>query len=212
MIVALYGLLGDRVPAIMWVHQWSTWVFKGDLPVHEFPSLQAYLDEFPYQVEVTADCVVVTDPGFGNGAITWTLRSYTLSDGTPLVTLIELDEHVESSECNIWIGQYHEGHWLDLTDFVLPGISRADFFGKDIPPTVLEDYELAALKYTVPRVGDELYIHAVPNVAFECRDGKVMHEDVTPELGYAICQAWASFRSAPYVCRFDPVAGKFVLQ
>jgi hypothetical protein len=210
--VALYGLLGDKVPAILWVSHWATWVCKGDIDPGAFPSLQAYLDEFPYQVEVMDDCVTVTDPGFGHGPISWMFRQFALADGNVLAVLTETDTHHNGTESKIWIGQYHENDWLELTDFVLPSISRADFFGAGADPAVLEDYELVALNYELPGNGNELHIHAMPNGAFACVDGKVMHEDLSPEQEAAICAAWDSFKPEPIICAFNAAAGKFVVR
>jgi hypothetical protein len=177
-----------------------------------FPSLQAYLDEFPYEVEVTDDYVKVTDPGFGNGPISWMLRQFDLSDGNTLAVLTETDTHHNGTESKIWIGQYHENDWLDLTDFVLPSISRVDFFSVGADPAVLEDYELVALHYELPQHGNALYIHAMPNSAFACIDGKVMQEDLNPDQEAAICAAWARFKPLPITCQFDPSAGKFIVK
>lgn len=210
-ITALHHLLGDRVPSITWVPAWKTWVYKGDIPPQRFPSLHAYLDEFPFQVEVAEDYVVVTDPGFGNGAIEWMVRAFRLADGSMMAAVTETDTHGDGSECRLWMGQYFDNGWLDLTDFALPTMRRGDFFDHRADPRILEDYELVGLHYALPRSGNEMHIHPVPNAAFVCVDGKVVQDDLTEADAALICEAWAGFNPQPLSCIFDATSGRFLL-
>ncbi|HEX2900480.1 MAG TPA: hypothetical protein VHS96_12235, partial [Bacteroidia bacterium] len=163
-------------------------------------------------VEVTENLVVVTDPGFGNGAMEWVMRGFQLADGNWIVALTETDANQESSECKLWIGQPFEDDWLDLTDTALPSISRRDFFDDRADLRVLEEYELVSLQYILARNGNELAVQAKPNIAFECQGGKLALEDLPSEDATLICQAWDSFLPQPIICNFDSVKGVFVLQ
>ncbi len=211
-ITALYGLLDDQAPAIVWAEKWAKWVYKGDIPLSQFESLEAYLEEFPYEVEVTEEVVIVTDPGFGNGAIQWMFRGFKQDNGQWIAALTETDAHHESSECKLWIGQWQDGEWLDLTDFALPAIERADFFGAAADPQILEDFELVSLQFLLPTSGNILRIQAMPNAAFLCRDGKVLNEEVPEDAADLICKAWDQFRPAPIECTFEAREGKFLLK
>lgn len=196
----------------MYVDQWAKWVYKGDIPISQFDSLAAYLDEFPYQVEVSEEYVIVTDPGFGNGAIEWMFRGFRLEDNNWIATLTETDAHHQSSECKLWIGQWQNGEWMDLTDFALPVVSRSDFFGPEADSQILEDFELVSLQYILPKVGNELRIQAMPNADFRCIDGKVLNDDLPEEAAAMICRTWESFNPNAISCIFDTKEGKFVQQ
>lgn len=208
-IVSLYALLGDRAPAIMWVDEWKSWVRKGDIPSTQFDSLQTYLDEFPYHVEVSEDFVVVTDPGFGNGAIEWAFKGFKREDGQWVVVLTETDTQDESSECKVWVGEWYDHAWLDLTDIALPLVMRSDFFGSQADARILEEYELVALQYVLSRNENGVTIHPKPNAAFECHDGKLEHEDLSEEDAGLICKAWESFWPEPIALTFDSMTGTF---
>lgn len=208
-IVAWHRLLSDRVPAILWVPAWNAWVCKGDIPPTQFDNLQAYLDEFPLQVLVTDEYVTVTDPGFGNGAMEWLVRAFTLENGESIVAITETDANEESSESKIWAGKYAHGEWEDISERVIPAISRCDFFDANADLRILEDYELVSLQYVLQHAGNELHIIAKPNSAFECHDGKVVHDDVVSGDESLICHAWSSFTSLPIICTFDRILGKF---
>ncbi len=206
----LYSSLEDRAPAIIWAEQWSKWVYKGDIPLSQFPTFEAYLDEFPFQVEVSQDCVVVTDPGFGNGAIEWVFRGFKLDSGNWIGALTETDTHQGATECKLWIGQWQDGEWIELTDFALPAISRADFFGPEADPQILEDFELVSLQYVLPKSGDTLQIQAMPNAEFQCFDGKISHPDLAEDAAQFICEAWMSFNPQAIHCTFDRHEGRFL--
>lgn len=209
-IIAMYSQFKGFAPEIVWADRWSTWVCKGDIPLTQFDSLQSYLDEFPYQVSVDPTCIVVTDPGFGNGKLEWVLRLLPLSNGESIGALTETDFHDGASECKIWVGQFVADEWMDLTDFALPTITRAHFFNGCADPRILEEYELVSLQYLLPRDRNLLQVVAVPNTSFECVDGKLMEEEIPNEDAAKICAAWNCFRNQPIECRFDPDLGKFL--
>jgi hypothetical protein len=209
-ITAQYALLGDRVPSLLYVPAWSTWVCKGDIPPTQFASLQEYQDEFPLQVSVEQDCIVVTDPGFGKGAMEWIFRVFPLADGNYLAALTETDAHDENHECSIWIGKYVDDEWEDLTDNVLPSLSRADFFDSLADPRILEDFELVTLQYVLPRNGSSLHIQPMPNLALECVEGRVLLDDLDPADETLICEAWRHFRPEQITIALDAQTGKFL--
>ena len=209
-IIARYALLEDRVPAILYVPLWAAWVCKGDIPPTQFASFDAYLDEFPLLVTVTEDCIVVTDPGFGMGAMEWVFRLLHLDDGTELVALTETDAHAENHECKIWIGRYAQDEWEDVTEETLPAITRADFFGDAADAAILEDFELVTLQYSLPRQGLSLQIIPMPNQTLECIDGHVVQDDLDQADEARICAAWLAYEPQPIDCSFDPRLGRFV--
>ncbi len=209
-ILALYALLGDRVPSLLYVPLWSTWVCKGDMPPTQFSSLEEYQEEFPLQAIVTEDCIVVTDPGFGKGAMEWIFRVFTLDDGSAIAALTETDAHSENHECSIWVGQYVDHAWEELTDAVLPPMSRADFFGQGADHRILEDYELVTLQYILPRTGLHLHIQPVPNKALECVHGRVQADEIDTEAEALICEAWQHFIPDGITIAFNPKAGRFL--
>lgn len=211
-ITTLYGLLGDRVPSIAYIPHWAAWVCQGDIPPTQFGTLEAYLDEFPLLVKVSADCIVVTDPGFGMGAMEWVFRLFPLEDGGHLAALTEVDSHTDNQECKIWIGKYADHAWEELTDEVLPPIERANFFTNSDDPGILEEYELVNLLYELPRSGWELRIHPLPNHALECIDGHVASQDLEEGAEERICRAWDHYNASPLIARFDPRQGRFVIQ
>ncbi len=209
-IVTYYDLLDDRVPAIMHIPLWSAWVCKGDMQPSQFPNLEAYLDEFPFLVTVTDECIVVTDPGFGMGTMEWVFRLLPLSGGGYLAALTETDAHSENHECKIWIGQYIDDRWEDLTEIALPPVTRADFFGNDADAAILEDFELVNLQYTLPQVGLEMSVQPMPNQALECVNGRVLQEDMAPETEARICAAWKDYHPRPFRSIFDPETARFI--
>jgi hypothetical protein len=210
-ITSIYALLGDRVPTIIYVPAWATWVCQGDIPTSQFASLDAYLEEFPFQVMVSPTCVVVTDPGFGKGAMEWVVRVLDSAGGAQLVALTETDAHTENPDCKIWIGQYRDDDWEDLTEIVLPPVARSSFFGAAPDPAILEDYELVTLQYALDRESMALSIVPLPNVALACVDGRVRVEDLDPADEARICAAWAHFKPTQINCTFDPRAGRYLL-
>jgi hypothetical protein len=208
---ALYALLGDRVPAIFYEPRWSAWVCHGDIPPMQFPSLEAYLDEFPLHVAVSDDCIVVTDPGFGKGTMEWIFRVFTCADGRQLAVLTETDANADNYECRIWVGEYNNYDWDDRTEAVLPSLERANFFAASADSRILEDFELVSLQYSLPRHGDTIQVQPLPNVSLECVDGRVMLDDLDPIDERLICEAWQHFRPQAIRCTFDRHTGRFEL-
>lgn len=193
----------------MWVGRWNTWVCEGDMSPNEFDSLQGYLEEFPYRVSVSADSIKVVDPGSGNGAMEWMMRLFRAHDGTRLVVLTETDANHESKECKLWIGQWTDAGWLDLTDIALPEFGRAHFFAPDVDAAVIEDYELVALQYVLDGNSATLRIEPVANADLACVDGRLDHAEVGEEAAEAICRAWQGYRPVAIQCTFDPATATF---
>lgn len=206
-ILEYYTRLEDQVPAIVYVPEWGQWVCKGDIPPSQFPDLQAYLDEFPYQVHVSQDRIVVTDPGFGKGKMEWVVRSF---EGG-LVAVTETDAHSDSPECKIWIGRWADGGWDELTETALPDLTRRSFFAPQADADVLEDFELVGIRYELTGAGQTIVAQPVPNATLECIDGQVLADDIDEAQRDAICRAWQHFRNAALTCQLDPSTQRFVL-
>jgi hypothetical protein len=211
-ITTLYALLGDRVPAITYIPTWSTWVFVGDIPPTQFSSLADYLEEFPYRVQVSPDCIVVTDPGFGKGTMEWVMRLYHNADGSETVALTETDAHSENHECTIWMGKHNGDDWQEVTQSALPAVHRASFFGDADDVGILKDYELVNLQYTLPHEGMNLHIQPIPNTALACVNGRVDMEDLDPADEARICAAWRHFAPSEIVCVYDHQTGRFAMR
>lgn len=193
----------------MWVGRWNTWVCEGDMSPNEFDSLEEYLEEFPYKVHVSADSIKVIDPGSGNGAMEWMMRLFRAHDGARIVALTETDANHESRECKLWIGQWTESGWLELTDMALPEIGRRNFFEDAADPEVVEDYELVGLQYVLDGSAPVLRIEPIANADLVCEDGRLDSAEVSPEAAEAICRAWQYYRPSSIHCRFDPATATF---
>lgn len=199
-LLEIYHALEDHAPSIAYVNHWQAWVCKGDRPIEEFETLQIYLDEYPYLVEVDSEnaFIMVTDPGSGSGSMEWRFKCLYSDSEEPIALLTETDFQPGQVDSKIFLARFSEGSWIPDSE-LLPYIHQYEFFKDFSARSVLEKHELIGLEFCAVRDGAwQIEVHPRPNFNFECADGKLHCAEEVPEEDHGpICEAWLSFSEQP---------------
>lgn len=208
-VVEFYNQLSpEQAPPI--TEAWGQWVVNFDNATEAYPNYEEFRMEFPHEVTVDKKngFIRVSDTGTGGGTTTWEFTIFKRADGNYLCALTETLTEPESTDSEIWFGQWTEKGFEKVQ--AMTGLDQEDFFTPGVEH-LLGKYPLISLIYQLPQQGTDLTVNSQPNYPFQCEEGKLLVSNVPANDVTAICDtAWPRYTTRSMVLSFDREAGKFI--